>query len=712
VKKEIAIIVAVMLLVIVGYTVITMPQEKKAVAQEKPFRFQISPQEYGLLDNGDNVRGYFTAQVIADSVNDSSLQMLLLGNETKSGIYEVIDYQYGKDKSKILETTEASIAPYGLKADGLYHDDAMLKKNAIIIIPSDAMPDVFSSGNLTDLIEGNAVIYFGKPMDISMDISGSQEDVANQLYDKLGVTYKNGVISAKPNGPQVKNVDDATVLTYPGGWFVVYEGQPGNEEQLGRDIAQLILKEGWQSDRVENSFALTEGTGAMTFFSSAAEPGAYHMRILFNATNRTAAKTGMLDIGEVGEGSNRLILDETRKTDGSIGYTFELHSNVTDPVVYDFRLLFIKNGATIDTEPTKTVTMKTFSRESGVVRPNLTSGEYAVKLVDQEGVVHALGYTRVPKVTVRLESITDNTHTFLVTIDDKPADSVPLTLEIDSIENISLKTNKEGRAGADFMLAAGMHTFTAYVKGESGSTRYIKKDDSSNAMVYGGLLLGGAFMLAVMAFGARKKRKWAISTYHRPFTPSKVLDIPYSTFLQLFRMAQEDRAKGLPLTISDLRIGLRKHATFNGAPLFVTDSNIYTLLDGMVKKGKFLSYYGYFLPAEMSQGKPVEYWVLKRRLNDYFVENGEEPESVKDADFMVSGRIIHIYHDPDAKKLVSLCKKNDNIIIFPNEKGKESFMALMQRYDPSWMKLSLELQYGKLYCQTIDEFLERGLHAK
>lgn len=713
-KKTIIAVVLVMLAIIAGYTLLSTPEEIKTVEEKKPFSFQFSPQDYGMLDNGEHVRGYLTAHIIADSVGNSTVDMIMLGKPVKNDIYEVIDYPYAEDKHKALDSMESGLSQYGLEASGFYLEDVLGRKGVVVILPSDAMPDVLSSGKLTELIDGNVVIYFGKPLDISMDISGSQDNVGEAAYDALGVTSRNGVLSAKPNGPHVEQAGEAMVLEYPNGWLVLYLSEGGEEEQLGQDLSQLILREGWQSDRVEDSFTAPEGRGAVSFFSSPAEPGSYQMRVLFNATEEggPGQRIGMFDMDEVRKPSGLLILDETRGADGKIDYSFELHSNETYPINYDFRLQFIRNGTVAVTETAKTVTMKTYSEESGQVSPELAPGEYVVRLIDQQGTVHAAGYTRVPKVRVKLESITESTHTFLITIDDKPAESVPIVLDINSKENFTLKTDKEGHASAEFAFAPGTHTFTVYAGGESGATRYVKKDDSSNTMLYGGLLFAAVFLGVVMVFGARKKRKWAIKTYHRPSTPSKVLDMPYDTFLELFGMSQKDRAKDLPLTISDLRIGLRKHATYKGAPLFVTDSNLYTLLDGMVKKGTFLSYGGYFLPAGMAGGKPIEYWVLKRRLSDHFIEKGEEPESAPGADFMVAGKLVHIWHEPDPKKLLSLCRKTDNVVIFPNEKEKDRFIAMMHGYDPAWMKLSLELQYGRLYCQTLDEFLERGLHAE
>jgi hypothetical protein len=132
----------------------------------------------------------------------------------------------------------------------------------------------------------------------------------------------------------------------------------------------------------------------------------------------------------------------------------------------------------------------------------------------------------------------------------------------------------------------------------------------------------------------------------------------------------------------------------------------------LVSKGKFLSYSGYYLPKEMANGIPIGYWYLKRRLIDHFIESGEDYSFSKEADFKVRGKLIHIWHDIDPKKILLLCKKADSIIIFPDELGKEEFRSKAGKYDPAWMKVHLELQYGGVYCQTIDEFIGRGSNGK
>ena len=702
------IIVAVLLIVlVVGYTAITMNPQDNVVEEQKPFKFDFSVNQYGLIDSDDKVRGYATARVVSQSAENATLEMILLPDEAKTNIYKVTDYMSSMEKQNIMRETESYLSKYNIRIDGGGLEQLREKEDAVIIITSDAIPNTLTSGNLSDLIEDNVVVFFGKPLDIGLDISSSQELIGNELYEELGVNY-DGKISPTVYGPKVSIVGNATILQYDDGWLVIYEDEKVGKSELG----ELIIKEGWQLNRAENEYSLGEMNGAKTFFTPPAETNDYHLRIIYSANSENESKTGMTDLPLFQNEHGILTLNENSRTGSNIAYSFELHDDLEYPIYYELSLQFVKDGQLQDEVPAKSVTMKTFARESGYASPNITAGSYIVNLVDSTGQVHASAYTKIPELKVRLVRISSNLHTFIITKDGDPVPSVPITLIVNEKQQMELYTDENGEAATSFVLAPGTHNFTVDLDGQRAITYYRKTGDDFGLLSYAALILGSVFFVAVIILKSKEKRKWAIKTYNRPPTISKTLKIPYDVFLQLFKMTQDNRAKGLPLSVSDLKIGLRKYATFRGAPLFVTESNLYLLIDKLAKKGRFLSYGGYFLPADASQSKPIEYWVLKRRISDYFVEHGEELKNSDQADFLVRGKLVHIWHDLDPKKLVKLCKKTDNVIIFPDKKSKNSFKKMVQQYDPEWMKLALELQYGKLYCETLDEFLERGFRGK
>jgi hypothetical protein len=706
-------IALVMLALIVGYSVLTMPEEQAVQEQASPFAFKFNVNSYGILDSGDDARGFITARVLSQSAENATMEVMLFGNDTMKSIHMVDDYPYGNDKKEAISAMEGELLDYNIRLRKGHLDDLMDREGSVMVIPSDAMPDRLSSGELVELIEGNVVIFFGKPLDVSLDWSGSQTFIGDTLFSELEVTDDGKELTAKSQGPAIHQYGNATVLAYENGWLVIYEEEMLQDPaSFGKEMASLVLREGWQEDRAESSYSIGEMDGAKTFYSTPAEVGDHNMRVLYSAHSVNGSETGMFEMGEVQMLDGRLMMKERSVSGEKISYAFELHDNLTYPVKYDFTLRFMKDGEEVDSVQGRSVTMKTFARDSGSVVPNLTAGSYNVMMKDQNGKVHAMAYTHIPDLDVSLVRISDNAHFFDVTRDGEPAVLEEVELLVNDKDSFTLHTDKEGEASVSFMLGPGTHSFTIKAEGESATTYYRKADTGGSMMLYTGLVLGSVVMLGAIAVRSKRKRKWAVKTYRRPSTASRTLKVPYETFLELFRMTQDGRAKGLPLSVYDLRLGLRKHATYKGAPLFVTDSNLYTLLDGMVKDGRFLSYGGYFLPKEMADGKPVEYWIIRRRLTDYFIEHGEELDGSKDADFLVRGKMVHIWQDLDAKKLVSLCRKADNVIIFPDSGSREGFRKRLQRHGADWMRLSLELQYGRLHCETLDEFLERGFRGK
>ncbi|MBN1169854.1 hypothetical protein JXA56_02425 [Candidatus Micrarchaeota archaeon] len=702
--KKAIIIALLLILSILAFSIVTMPQEQKIAEEVKPFAFDFSINQYGILDNNEKVRGYLNARIV--STENASIEMMLLPDQPKKEIYKITDYRSSGDKDAIMNSFSESLRPYRLNILDARLEDVLYKQNAIIILPSDAIPDELLSGKLNDLIENNVVIFFGKPLDIALDHSGSQEFIENELYDSLDINYNDGLFSARVKGPKISSVGNATVFEYEKGWFVIY-----NEKLLdlntANELRQLVLREAWQSQRTYDMHPIPEMDGAKTFFTSRANPGDYTLRIIYHANNSVA---GINDLPLVNNPNATLIMKDQFPSN-TISYIFELQDNLTFPTKYDFSLQFVQNGEQVNTVTAKSVTMKTFSREGGTVSPDITAGSYVVNLIDQSGRVHASAYTSIPEIQIKLIRISNNLHTFKITIDGEPAILTSVKLIVNNEEEFGLKTDKEGEVSRMLFLPPGTNSFTTEINGQSDTTYYRKPEAGTDLILYAILL----FILLAFVFiliKSKGKKKWKIKTYTRPSAALKVLRINYDTFIKLFEMTQEMRAKNLPLSVSDLRMGLRKHATYKGAPLFITDSNLYMLLDNLVKKERFLYYSGYFLPKESAGDKPIEYWVIKRRITDYFVEKGEELRTSKDADFIVRGKLVHIWHDLDIKNLVKLCEKSDNIILFSDDNTMDNFVQGLNNHDPSLMKLSLELQYGRLYCETLDKFLERGFHGQ
>ncbi|MFH1221941.1 MAG: hypothetical protein V1492_02550 [Candidatus Micrarchaeota archaeon] len=703
-------------LILVAYTVVTMNQKPNLPPPAKnPFSFSASIYSYSLLDSdeGKESRAATTMTLNSVSANNITLEMLLLPRSPNAAVYDVSDYNIPPEKAAIMKTIRRELDVYGIGIEDVSADRALEKKGAVLLLPASALPERFASDELTSLIDGNTVLIFGKPLNIVVDKTGAQKITNTTVYRMLNVSYsESGVITTKVNGPKVFQSGKATVLEYATGWLIIYDDLIDPED--GAEIAKMIIRQSWQSGKTETIFhpVSVDGSSTITFFSSPAALNSYYIRMLYTAEGDNKSKRYLHDIGLVEKPNGTLLIPEKIRTGQEVPYAFELHENLSYPEMYELRLQFLKNGSTLDSEFAKSIRLQTIASEKGTLSPDLTAGEYEVRLVDQLGAVRAASYTHIPEIKIKLVRIISSNHIFNITIDGKPAASVTGTLTVNNKYNYTLRTGKQGDASVSFMLIPGQHTFVVDIDGEKASTVYTKREDDNMQSVYIVFIVAGLFVAAAVVMQSKRTKKFKIKTFRRPPFHSKALSIPFTTFLEIFHRAQEDRAPNLPLSIADLRIGIQKYATFRGSTVFVTDSNIFHLLDTMTAKGHFLSYSGYYLPADMAESRPIEYWVLKRIILDQLVQHGKELQKPRDADFIINGKYIHVWRKLDPKKLFALCKNADNIIVFPHEKAKTEFEARMRQYDENWMRLSLELQYGRLYFQTIDQLMEGGFNGK
>ncbi len=692
---------------------------------EPKTNFSISITNIGLADNdfGKSVRAYVTADLKTEGNPNTTIDLITLSKAPLNQVYYVTDYpgnfvpclsgscapenQQSSDKTNTVQVVMQSLLEYGITISPITLDAAMKKNNSVILIPVDALPAPLAGSNLTQLINSNAVIFFGKSLTIAEDISGSEVQIGNSALNTLNLTLDqvNG-LSPVSNEPVRLAVRNATVFEYPSGWFVVYP-QDTNPNP-GFEIADLIKKQSWQSQNSETDFSLINSKNKTTeiFFSNPLQRGNYFLRLIFDSQENNFSSAGITDIGFFNKSNNTLSIDSVASSFGVLNYIYELWDNLTYPKTYSFGLRFIKDNASEITQtPIGTATMKTYATDSGQVSINLTQGNYLVELVDQNDVIHAIAYTHVPNLQVKLIRIEGVLNVFNVTMDDLPLSGQKVALVADGQKTYSVQTDGNGQVRIPFILGSGRHSFTLYVNGWNATTYYIAPEDQSKLMLIIVFAFGILFIGIILYFGSLKQKKFSIKVNYRQPVATKTLRIPYSYFNKLFQMIQTERASGLPLSIADLRIGIRKHLTFKGGQLFVTDSNLYRIIDKLTKTGTAQSYNGFFLLQEMAENLPIEYWVMKRKIFDSLMENGEKVDLCSKKPIKVNGKTVHLW--PELNSL-SIAGKPNNLLIFPDEERKTDYLISTQKHTPILMQLTLEIQYGQIKCLTIEEYLGRS----
>ena len=627
---------------------------------------------------------------------NTTLELIALGSPPHHESYYIQDYPLSEKEGSDLGTINASLGKYGLKMDPISIAGALKGRDSIILIPTDALPDALADGGIVQLVESNTVIFYGKPLTIAEDSSGSQMEVNDTVLQALNLTSgEDRTISPTIGGPAERLIGNATVFEYYSGRIIIYpeDGNPA-------EITDLIAKEKWQSHCTVSAF-----DGGDLIFSDPLPRGKYFMRMLYDSSGSNFSASGVEDSvpscfsKDCGAAGGTLSINDTPDQSGQLDYTYELWGNLSFPKTYYLHLEFIRDNLSFEASALP-ATMKTYATESGQIHADLPPDSYIVDLVDQDGVVHATAYTHVPDLRIRLIRIEDYTHVFNISLDGSPLSGQRISLMADG-KNFSLTTDANGLAKISFVLGAGRHSFTVDAGGLEATTYYTKPDDQSDLLIYLFFALFVSFAVVAAYLNGRMAKRFTIRSNPLRSSQSKAVVIPYQEFRELFARIQEDRAPGLPLTVRDIRIGIMKHATFEGRALFLTDSNIYRVVDKLARNGTMLFHEGYSMPAEAAHDTPIEYWVMRRKISERLMEIGERFLE-KDRAFWAFGKRLHIWPDIFPETLAG---KTGNLLIFPDEERKSSYLAAMRGSNALMAQILLELKYGKTRCVTIDEWL-------
>ena len=105
------------------------------------------------------------------------------------------------------------------------------------------------------------------------------------------------------------------------------------------------------------------------------------------------------------------------------------------------------------------------------------------------------------------------------------------------------------------------------------------------------------------------------------------------------------------------------------------------------------------MPIEVTNNKPIEYYMIKRKIHDMAIIAGREDESADK-----NGKPIFVWPVYKFDELV----RSGGIIIFPDNNHKTEFMESGGLTNEQRARLFLELTYGKLMIYTLDEYLSEG----
>ncbi len=656
--------------------------------------FSLSLRGTGLVDSdsGKAMRAYADLDTMTEGSPNTTIELIALTSAPHTEVLYVSDYPMSDPKESMLEDISKAVRNVGMKIEPIDLSSAMKQNDSVILIPSDALPDALAEGDISRLAGSNTVIFYGKPLTIAEDGSGSEIQVGDGALSLLNLSDHDGAIFAGPGGPETRTIGNASVYGYPSGRLILYPESAGADE-----IAGMIMEESWHSR--STAIAYTNGT---RIFSDQLPRGRYFVRLIYWSDGNGLSSTGMEDsvpscFSSVC-GGGVLGINDSILASGGFDYSYELWGSLEYPETYEFGLRFA--GENFSSEvPVAPAVMKTYANENGRAAADLPPGSYLVELVDQYGGIHAAAYTHVPGMRIRLARIEEFVNVFNITIDGAPLSGKRITIVADGLRNYTVTTDGNGLARLTLSLGPGMHSFAAEGGGLSATTYYTQPEDGAGLALYFFFALFACFLALALCLRGRARRRIVIRSLPLRPMPSRMIGIPYDAFRALFRKIQEDRAPGLPLSVKDIRIGIMKHAVYKGRPLSLTDSNVYRVIDSLARRGAVLFHKGYAMPADAAGGLPMEHWVMRRRMSDALMERGERAVE-KGGALLHSGKRLHVW--PDIRG-----DPAGGTLIFPDKAGKYAYIESLRGYGAREARLRLELAFGKMQCVTIDEWLER-----
>ena len=62
--------------------------------------------EFGLLDSEESSRGYVTARIVASSIENATVKLMMFGKDTGKEILLLDDYPYSNNKKTLVDDAE------------------------------------------------------------------------------------------------------------------------------------------------------------------------------------------------------------------------------------------------------------------------------------------------------------------------------------------------------------------------------------------------------------------------------------------------------------------------------------------------------------------------------------------------------------------------------------------------------------------------------
>ncbi len=357
----------------------------------------------------------------------------------------------------------------------------------------------------------------------------------------------------------------------------------------------------------------------------------------------------------------------------------------------------------------------------------ISSGNYIVRAVDEQGKVYAQSFLRASNIDIQPENINFGVgyFTFKATADGEPVKLRKVKIRVDGKDERVLDAADSDKLSSDPMaleyylkrpFEEGNHTFEIEVAGnyvKITRTYALSKNWWDNPLYMGGFIITGLIFVVGFILKRPDLIYYGLDVPDFPPTAKQLIPLSRETMLNLFEQINKDYGwKFMPLSMKELKQGFRK-IIYMGRGISIGDYNLERLMDSLRESGDVVEALGLYALKKWAgeSGETVRHLALFRRLRDVclnnavrFTEFGER----KDCDSLLSlgdGVFIHIYEgDKNISKILETAVKGRVAILFASDEEKKLFEKKLNATDSSIVSLKMLCNAGKIILATINEF--------
>lgn len=698
-KEMLPIVAAVVLLAfaVVAFKAFTSPPVPDAPEDLSPAYFFITQSKHIAVNAGNETHvSSLYVNYSASKISEFSAEILLLREKPIRKVF-LLDYPrvdssgYESFESRLAE----NLALYRISVSNISMDDAVHLRNSILIIGTGAVPSKLMQDQAAKFMleSGNAIILLGSPKRMLK---------SDRSLEQIGDSFTE-IVSGYPQFVQKNSLRE--------GW--------ATPEAAADEIYEIVLRNSWQRPVSSRKVRVPVGGSAENeetalFSAPFNQTGAYYMSVLLNAvpTNDSYAPIGgILDAAPCSRLNGTIFTSYNLYGNETIEFEYEIKQQLETPTHLSLYTEIAQGERNLSRQYLDDITLDRFWHSQSDITLNLTPGDYEFRIIDQSGTPYATAYLHAKSLEVRLLEVRDLRYRFAFYIDGQPVANERIVIWLDNSEaSMSVPTMGDGSFSVPASLSTGDHFFNFNVSGRTLSVPYTntKMSLTSRLTTYYGIA-GIVIIVLVIATRRGITQSWSLIVDAPPPQKARLAKIKPSQLFRAMQLYTEDRRwTGVPLSVNDAFIAVKKYITLDGKPVMATESNILSILGQLAKKGQVLSYMDYYMPAVWLGTADYKRRCAARFLSDSLIEIGLTPELEPGCDFSVRSPLgkscILIYDKQPPAEIARLSEKGNGVLLFMDEQELGAFSEKLLSPEPEWARIALNFWNNKLQLMVLSEF--------